>query len=53
MSIGVKASPGTPPIVPLIPEIDLISVMIFLFGNLAKLKFYVCNYKLNITFAAD
>ena len=26
-SIGVKASPGLPPMVPLIPEIDLISVM--------------------------
>jgi hypothetical protein len=28
MSKGVKASPGFPPIVPLIPEIDFISDMI-------------------------
>lgn len=37
--------------VPRIPDMDLISVIAFLFCNLAKLNFYVCNYKLNITFA--
>jgi hypothetical protein len=31
ISTGVKALPGCPPIVPLIPEIDLINVMSYLF----------------------
>ena len=33
VSIGVNESPGLPPIVPRIPEIDLISVMRFEFDG--------------------
>ena len=59
MSIGESPSPGEPPIVPRIPEIDLISVIVIDLLNYpkilrsyrAKLKFYRRNYKFNITFA--
>jgi hypothetical protein len=33
MSTGVRPSPGIPPIVPLIPEIDLINGMDFTFDQ--------------------
>jgi hypothetical protein len=32
-STGVRASPGAPPIVPRMPEIDLIKVTVWIFKN--------------------
>src|SRR5690606_31638266 len=44
MSIGVNASPGRPPMVPRIPEMDLINVMwnvVFKRANLPKISIFL------------